>query len=157
MAQVWWSHMTVVCDGTGVMESRVGHMTRLWWHRCDGVTWLVCDGTGVMESHDCSLWWHRCDEVTWQNTITVRNVSIHQWSDLDSVHQSLRSGRATFLHGFDFSINNVRSFSLHRNHGLLEHKKVSGSFWVYIQVQPLDTEIVSMLSADLKISVNTGR
>ncbi len=34
------SHMTVVCDGTGVMESREGHMT------------VVCDGTGVMESHD---------------------------------------------------------------------------------------------------------
>ncbi len=39
------SHVTVVCDGsgTGVMESREGHMT------------VVCDGTGVMESHDCSL------------------------------------------------------------------------------------------------------
>ncbi len=35
--------MTVVCDGTGVMESHESHMT------------VVCDGTGVMESHDCSL------------------------------------------------------------------------------------------------------
>lgn len=45
-------------------------------------------------------------------------------SDLDSVHQPLRSGRATLLHIFDFSSNTVRSFSLHRNDGLVEQNPV---------------------------------
>ncbi len=80
---------------------------------------VVCDGTGVMESHESHMTEHYYSQECVHSSVT---------SDLDSVHQSLRSGRDTFLHGFDFSINNVRSFSLHRNHGLVEHKKVSGSF-----------------------------